>query len=91
MNTRIFPIALVNPPLANITQPFVALAALQGQLQGFFNVTQYERAMAKIGDAFAAISARFFPQHLSHTSYVASLVEDRGWEGTCILANPSCA
>jgi radical SAM superfamily enzyme YgiQ (UPF0313 family) len=159
MNTHMLPIALVNPPLANIIQPFVALAALQGQLRAhgftnvriwdtsqrivrrqltedylnetgaaldaylaaalpakqpateveaiqrdhalagreaarrsapaitnavavlrdparFFNLTQYHSAMATVDDAFAAISARFFPQHLSRTTYAASLVED---------------
>jgi hypothetical protein len=158
MNPHTLSIALLNPPLANITQPFVALAALQGHLRScgfanvriwdtsqqivrrlltqacleetgdaldsyvnassaipqlsevdaihrelalagheaarrsaasitdavtvlrdaarFFDTAEYERAMGTIDEAFAAISARFFPQHLSRTGYVASLLED---------------
>jgi radical SAM superfamily enzyme YgiQ (UPF0313 family) len=154
----LLPIALINPPLANISQPFVALAALQAHLRQcgfvdvrvwdasqrivrqlltrsylnetaaaldsiieapadlnelteldglryeqalagrqaaqqaaphvadaitvlcdphrFFDVHQYARAMETVDKSFAAVSARFFPQHLTRTTYIASLIDD---------------
>jgi radical SAM superfamily enzyme YgiQ (UPF0313 family) len=161
---RMLPIALINPPLANISQPFVALAALQARLREagfgnvriwdvsqrivrrllteayldettaaldatlntapadpdglnaldalryeqalagrdaarhaarriadavsvlrdpvrFFDVRQYADAMATVDRAFAAVSARFFPQHLGRTAYIGSLVDDLQDEG----------
>jgi radical SAM superfamily enzyme YgiQ (UPF0313 family) len=154
----VLPIALINPPLANISQPFVALAALQAHLRQsgfvnvriwdvsqrivrqlltpgylrdtaaaldsivnalpdsnrlteldtlrweqavagreaarqalpdisdamtvlrdplrFFDVHHYTGAMETIDKSFAAVSARVFPQHLTRTTYIASLIED---------------